>query len=163
MSINTKYKEDIADPQLNISSLNKEFDINIQTTNFTEQINEINKMRKDLNDIESTLPDVDQIIYDNIDRANRLLDNIEIDINKGNTNARLLEVTGQLINAVTVAATSITGIGYNQQIIDSKNRALDIKEQEVAVKSAVLGAKEVNITNNNLTMSREDLLKMIKD
>lgn len=159
----TKYKEDVADPQLNVSMLDKEFNVDVQTSDFSDQIEEIQEMRKELSDIESDLPDVDQIIYDNIDRANRFLDKIEENMTRGDLSARLLEVTGQLINAVTAAATSITGIGYNQQIIDNKNRALDIKEKEASVKAALSGAKEVSITNNNLTMSREELLKMIRD
>ena len=164
MSTDTKYKEDVADPQVNISMLDEEFNIDIQNDSLDKQISDISQMRKELSEIEKSLPDVDQIILDNIDRANRLLNKIEIDIERGNTSARLLEVTGQLINAVTTAATSITGISYNQQIIDNKNRALDIKEQEIAVKSAISGgAKEVNVTNNQLIMSREDILKMIKE
>ena len=163
MSTDTKYNEDVADPQLNVEMLDREFNIDIQTSNFSDQIDEINEMRKELTNIEENLPDVDQIIFDNIERANRFLDKIEDNMTRGDLSARLLEVTGQLINAVTTAAISVTGIGYNQQIIDNKNRALDIKEKDIAVKSVIKGVKEVNITNNNLTMSREDLLKMIKE
>jgi hypothetical protein len=40
---------------------------------------------------------------------------------------------------------------------------LDIKEKELAVKGIVKGAENVNITNNNLVMTREDLLKMLDE
>ena len=120
-------------------------------------------MRKELADIDEDAIDSDQIIMDNISRANRILDIVEENILAGDHSARFLEVAGQLINAVTSAATSITGISYNQQLIDTKNRALDIKEKEVTVKGIVKNADNVNITNNNLVMSREDLLKMINE
>jgi hypothetical protein len=157
-----KWKEDKADPQVNVDLLNSEFDIEI-SSNLDKTVQEVKEMRKELKELESDLPDADQIIYDNIERANRILDTIEFDISNGDHSARLLEVVGQLINAVTSAATSITGISYNQQLIDHKNRMLDIKEKELAVKGIVKGAENVNITNNNLVMTREDLLKMLDE
>jgi len=159
-----EYKEDKTDPQINMDSLNKEFDVQIQSEDSMEvQIQEVQDMRKELTEIENGFPDSDQIILDNIKRANRILDIVEKNIKEGDHSARFLEVAGQLINAVTAAATSVTGISYNQQIIDNKNRALDIKERELEVKSIVKGAENVNITNNNLVMSREDLLDMINE
>ena len=159
-----EYKEDKTDPQINMDSLNKEFDVQIQSEDSMEvQIQEVQDMRKELTEIENGFPDSDQIILDNIERANRILDIVEKNIKEGDHSARFLEVAGQLINAVTAAATSVTGISYNQQIIDNKNRALDIKERELEVKSIVKGAENVNITNNNLVMSREDLLDMINE
>lgn len=156
------YTEDKADPQLNTQSLNKEFNIDIQTGEiFDKQIQDVNSMRKELSELKLDMPDSDQIIFENIERANRILDKIETNIRNGEMSARLLEVAGQLINAVTSAATSITGISYNQQVIDTKNRALDIKEKEVAVKGIVKNADTVNIQNNQLLMTREELLKMI--
>jgi hypothetical protein len=157
-----KWKEDKADPQVNVDLLNSEFDIEIPS-NIDKTIQEVKEMRKELKELESDLPDADQIIYDNIERANRILDTIEHDIQNGDHSARLLEVVGQLINAVTSAATSITGISYNQQVIDHKNRMLDIKEKELAVRGIAKGAENVNITNNNLVMTREDLLKMLDE
>ena len=165
-----EYGEDKADPQVNSNLLNKEFDIvntitgEIVNTNI--DIQEVKDMRKELQDLETDAPDSDQIILDNINRANRILDKLEEGILSGDHSARGIEVVGQLINAVTVAATSVTGISYNQQIIDNKNRALDIKEQEMLVKQtlkSVKGAENVNITNNNLVMTREDLLKMMEE
>jgi len=158
-----KYKEDKADPQVNINGLNEEF--NISTNNIDSQIQDIKNMKKELRDISKDLDgeDPDKIILDNIDRANRMLDLIETDICNGERSARMFEVVGQLINAITTAATSITGISYNQQVIDNKNRALDIKEKELTIKGIVKGAENVNVTNNNLIMTREELLKMINE
>jgi len=158
-----KYKEDKADPQLDMNSLNYEFNIDIVSNNIDKQIEEVKNLKEELTNLEDNIVDSDQILIDNIERANRILDKIEVDINNGNSSARLIEVVGQLINAVTSAATSITGISYNQQVIDTKNRALDIKEKEIAVKGIVKNADNVNITTNNLVMSREELLKLINE
>lgn len=159
---NEKFKENEPDPQMNISELDAIFDVAIDKRSIDKQVQEVDEMRKEIQVLSDDLPDADQLIIDNIDRANRILDKIEDNLDRGELSARLFEVTGQLINAVTAAATSITGISYNQQSIDIKTRALDIKEAENEVKSLVKGAKEVNITNNNLTMSREKILEMIK-
>jgi tRNA A58 N-methylase Trm61 len=161
MSSDNKYCEDKADPQMNVSDLDEVF--NIDNSVINKQVQEVTDMRKEIQELEDSLPDVDSIILDNITRANNLLDKIEDSLGRGDVSARLLEVAGQLINAVTSAAVSITGMGHNQQQIDVKNRALDIKEKENTIKDALKGAKEVNITNNNLTMSRESILDMIKE
>jgi len=159
-----EFNEDRANPQVNVQSLNKEFNIDIESGNIlNQQIQKVQEMRTELAEIDEDAIDSDKIIMDNINRANRILDIVETNVENGDHSARFLEVAGQLINAVTAAATSITGISYNQQVIDTKNRALDIKEKEVAVKGIVKNADNVNITNNNLVMSREDLLKMIKE
>ena len=160
----TRYKEDKADPQVNIDKLNSIFDIDMNLNgNIENQLESIKNMRKELLNIQEDVPDADQIIHDNIKRANAILDIIETDIKKGDRSARLIEVYTQLINAITNAATSITGISYNQQMIEYKNRSLDIKEKELMVKSAIKGADNVNITTNNLVMNREELLKMLED
>ena len=159
----TKYKEDYADPQLNIEGLDREF--NIKGGNITTQINQISDMKKELQGISKELEgeDPDKIILDNINRANRMLDLIEEDVKSGSRSARLFEVCGQLINAITSAATSITGISYNQQVIDNKERALDIKEKELTVKNIARGDGDVNVTNNNLIMTQQQLLDMLKE
>ncbi len=164
MSTETKYNSDKADPQINFNSLDDAFNID---NSIDTQIEEVKSMKQELKKLEDDLPDADQIILDNIERANEILDKVQTAIINGDTSARLIEVAAQLINAVTSAATAITGIGYNQQVIDNKNRALDIKEKEIGVKMAMgqvpAGTKEVNITNNNLMMNREDLLKLMNE
>ena len=171
MSEQTKHNSDKSDPCINFTELDNVFNIDqdatieITTNNTEKAIQEVQDMKKELQALENDMPDADQIILDNIDKANDILDTVMVNINRGDISARLIEVAAQLINAVTAAATSITGIGYNQQQIDIKNRALDIKEQELSVKIALghgTGAKEVNITNNNLSMNREELLKMME-
>ena len=168
----TTYDEDRADPQMNVGLLDKEFNIDRSINNpividvDSEVIDnqEVIDMRNELKGLEEELPDADQIILDNIERANRILDIIELSISKGSDSARLIEVCGQLINAVTVAATSITGISYNQQVIDNKNRALDIKEKEITVKQLTASKKSENVNiTNNLIMTREELLELLEN
>ena len=169
MSEETRFNSDKADPQMNISTLDKEFNIDPNRTieiqdDTGKAIQEVQDMKKELQSLENDIPDADKIIVDNIDKANDILDTVMVNINRGDISARLVEVAAQLINAITASATSITGIGYNQQQIDVKNRALDIKQQELTIKKStglIKGAENVNITNNNVIMNREQLLKMM--
>lgn len=174
-----KWEETKTSPQMNVSLLDNEFGIDkkMVDTNTLVDVNtgeifdmekclsDVDTLRKDLEAVSTNLVVPDEIISKNIDRANKFLDKIQEQIESGDLNARLFEVAGQLIMAVTAAATSITGISYNQQIIDNKNRALDIKEKEMKVKSIqgdiIKGAENVNITNNTLIMNREQLLEML--
>lgn len=160
-----KFRRDYADPEPNIDNLDEIFNTSHRIIDMDtgEIIGEVNDMRKELKEIEDSLPDVDQIILDNINRANRILDKVENSIATGAFTASMLEAAGKLIDSVTSAATSITGIGYNNEIIRQKERDLDIKEKKLMIDQALKNAGNVNITNNNLVMNREELMKMIKD
>ena len=86
------------------------------------QLNQIQEMRKELKEMNDTDPD--DIIYDNIDRANRFLDVLEnriLDNEKDKTLPRLMEVASQLINAITQATQSIVGIQKNEMDFAYKN------------------------------------------
>lgn len=159
---------DCADPDPNTKALDDLFNVAIENnqiidTGTGEILGEVNAMRKELQDLQDELPDADQILVDNIARANRLLDKVEDEMERGSFKASMIEAAGRLIETVTSAANSITGIGYNAEVIRQKDRDLDRKERELLVKGLVKGADNVNITNNNLVMNREELLKMIND
>ena len=178
-----KFKKDVADPDVNIMKLNEIFEIAESTGDLVDTTtgeviemtamdtaeikSEVSEMRKELKEIEDSMPDVDQIILDNIDRANRFLDNIEEQIMKGNGSATMMESCATLINAVTQAATSITGISYNNDVLEIRRGELALRERKVSIDamkgnqpiipSTVQG--DVNITNQTITMTREELLK----
>ena len=179
MEDGNRFKKDVADPETNVKSLDAIFDIDpstgdlintntgeISDVNDANTILEVKQMRKELKKIEDDLPDmpdVDQIILDNIKRANRFLDKIEDEVMTGNGSAIMIESVGTLINAVTQAATSITGISYNNDIVEIRREELRLREKKMTIESIAKGAKEVHITNNNLTMTREELLKELQD
>lgn len=117
----------------------------------------------------------DSILYKNIERANKLLDKLESSILSQETpNARLIEVCGQLINAITTATTSIAGNSFAAQKHEYNMKMIEVKEQEVEVKrivatnkvdSANKGGGGDNSSNEKkvLVMDRESLLRMIED
>jgi hypothetical protein len=99
---------------------------------------------------------------ENIERANRLLDIAENAITSGGeTNARLFEVCGQLINSITSASVSIQNSSFGNQKHEYNMRMLAIKEGELAVKRALAGEKEEKSSDKVIVMDRESLLKMI--
>jgi hypothetical protein len=159
---------DYADPEPNTNALDDLFNVAIENnqiidTGTGEILGEVNAMRKELQELQDDLPDADQILVDNIARANRILDKVEDSIDRGVFTASMIEAAGRMIETVTSAANSITGIGYNAEVIRQKDRDLDRKERELLVKGLVKGAENVTINNNNLTMNREELLKLISD
>jgi hypothetical protein len=86
---------------LNRKKLSEEFDMDF------EENNEITDLVPKVTD--------KSVLESNIDRANRILDLIEGELNDGNFEARLIEVAGQLINSVTNAQKEIiSDINYNE-------------------------------------------------
>lgn len=170
MKEETRFNSDMAEAQLNTKKLDSIFNIDRNTLildsqdNSDKQLQDIQNMRKEIEELsKKTSPDPDSILYDNIQRANRLLDKAEDSLDHGGIDNRRLEVMAQLINAITSASSSIMGESYNQQMLEHKERELDIKEQQILLKQTLKGEK-ANITQNNLIVTnREDLLKMINN
>ena len=173
-----KFVKDQAEPEANIDELDEIFNVEITTNRIVDRdtgdlidgktgeiLDEVNSMRKELADIQETTPDVDKIILTNIDRANRILDKIEGDItgDRGQYTASLIEAASNLINTVTSAANSITGIGVGLEQLRQKDRALDLKDKEITLKGIMKGDGNVTVNNNSLVMNREDLMKMINE
>lgn len=159
-----KFKKDVAEIDTNVNNLDKIFNVDTNTGEVTEiNVSDIKSMRQELQEIESSLPNVDNIIMSNIERANRLLDLVEGQVIRGNISGSMLESIATMINAITSAATSITGISYNNEVLNIKREELAYKEKKLTIDSIAKGAKEVHITNNNLTMTREQLLKELRE
>jgi len=168
-TIDNKYVKDQPDPAVDTHGLDELFNVAIENnqiidTDTGEVIDTVKGMRMELAEVADG-PDIDQIILDNIDRANRFLDKIENDITgeRGTYTASLMEAVGKLIDTVTSAANSVTGISHNAEVLRQKERDLDIKEKKLMLGSIVKGAENVNITNNQLVMNREELMQMIKE
>jgi len=162
------FLKDHADPEPNTSALDDLFNVavvdsQIVNSDTGEILGEVNSMRKELEDLKEGIPDADQIIVDNIARANRILDRVESCIGTGAFTATMIEAAAKLIESVTSAANSITGISFNAEVIRQKDRELDRKEKELTIKGLVKGAENVTINNNQLIMNREDLMKMIRE
>ena len=114
------------------------------------------------NDIDRLEPvnvdDPEEVIKSNIERAERILNILESELNRGNITARMMEVGSTLINSVTSSA---------KELISGKNyeRYLQIRESLVKYKYDELEYKKnkkEQPTNQNLIIAnREDILKII--
>lgn len=154
----SRYDEDKSDRMINSNKLNSLFGSSGAVDN--QEINNTISESEEITESLEEQDNPDDIIYRNIERANRFLDQIENNLASG-LNARLFEVAAGLIATVTQAATSIVGNTKNMEI-EYKQRILDLKEREIAVKEA-LGSKGGGKTINNMIVTdRESLLKMIK-
>jgi hypothetical protein len=105
-----------------------------------------------------TADDPEDVIKDNIERANRILDRVENEMNNGNFSARMVEVAANVINGITVAGKELIGnINYK--------RYLQIREAMLQYKYDELEMKKTNFktpTSQNIIFSdRESVLKFL--
>lgn len=105
-----------------------------------------------------TADDPVEVIKDNIERANRILDRVENEMNRGNFSARMVEVAGNIINSITAAG---------KEVISDTNykRYLQIREGMLQYKYDELEMKKSNFktpTSQNIIFSdRESVLKFL--
>lgn len=144
-----------------------------QNASQNQQLEKLSEMRQELQTSlkeKEDKEDPDNILYKNIDRANKFLDILEKEIllkdedDEGNRKekknlSRLFEVSAQLINAITTATTSIAGSYKDELEYEYKLQVLEIKNKELAIKEAIQGDGKGNKTTNNLIVTdRESIL-----
>ena len=119
-------------------------------------------------DIEPTDKTPEEVMRENITRANKILDIIMLNMSQGNMTARLVEVASQVINSVTATSKEIMSNDNYSKYIKIKDKLKDLKEREVVIKEQtalrlskkqLTGGKTVN--QNIIVSSREDLLKLM--
>jgi hypothetical protein len=119
--------------------------------------------------IETEERQTEEIVRQNIAKANFLLDLIITNAAAGNFNPRGLEVATQLINAITTASANLTDdvhFGFEQSI---KEKTLLLKERELELKKMVADSRkgitqgDIYTQNNVIVASREEVLKMIRN
>jgi hypothetical protein len=162
----------MSNDKFDFSSLDKEFGLTT-TPNSSHEVDFINDMRSQLPTVQDLPPDPDDILYKNIERANKILDKLEESILLGDgVNARLIEVYGQILNSITSASTSLSGNTFAQQKHEYNMKLVEVKQQEVEVKRIVAGTKLAGLQESKgdesrpekvLVMDRESLLKMIAE
>lgn len=142
-----------------------------------QQLEKIKQMKTDLAESmkqKENQEDPDNILYENIDRANRFLDILENEITeedpeskkrKNKNISRLFEVSAQLINAITSATQSIAGSYKDEMEYQYKLELLELKNKELMIKHALGGGQGSgsNTTNNLIVSSREELLDIINN
>jgi len=148
-------------PELNSERLDDEFNIE----SIKEEAKEV---RQNLKNIEvSDKPQ--EILKDNIARANRILDLIEETMtnrDKGGLGASIAEVAGQLINSVTNSANQIIQTQYNEQFLDIKQQITNLKAIELKIKAKQLESRENNKNPGKqqiIVTDRESIMKILKD
>lgn len=149
---------------VDIRSLEEEFDVEEVRTEYS-------RLRERVRNLDQ-YEDPNEVLRQNIERANALLDRIEEAIDVPGADAprgglaRLVEVAAKLIDSVTTAANSMMSVTFNNQEQEYKTKVLSLKELEVQAKLAAQpGAKAItNQTNNTLivTSDRNSLLDMLK-
>jgi hypothetical protein len=156
--------------EVNETILEQEFNLNIEEEVTDNRIEAINEMRRQLM-VAGQEEDPDVILLKNIDRANTLLDTAQEAIENGAENAaRMYEVSAQLINAITSAATSVQNSTFGMQKHEYNMKMIEVKEKELIVKQAIAQGKLESQRSvagdgsgkNVVVMSREELLNMIE-
>ena len=110
--------------------------------------------------IEEEDPDI--IIKGNIERANRILDQVEDELVNGNFSARLVEVAAKTMDSITNAVSQIQSTSYNNDYLQLKQRMLLLKQEELDYK--VKNLKKPNIGSQNIILTdRESVLKALKN
>lgn len=132
---------------------------------------DIEEARKELDIVQDQIDNEEtpnDILKQNVGRAQRLLDKIETEWETGTTNAtiKLVEVAAKLIDCITSAANSMITNDVNLETTNQKQEYLDLKKLEFDLKKSKMEGKEqtpstINNTQNNVYLtSREDILKL---
>jgi hypothetical protein len=102
--------------------------------------------------------DPEEVLKENIERANRILDRVEQELESGNFTARMVEVAGNILNTVTNSSKEIlANINYKKY--------LQIRQSMVQYKYDELEAKQTKFRSPNsqniIVSNREDIMKLI--
>ena len=174
---------------LNLSLIHSELE-NFKKSDDNTKLQKIQKMKNELQESikkREEYEDPDNILYKNIDRANRMLDILEEKIKEkayfvedepkddtedgdkkkkkktSDSLARLFEVTALLLNTITTATNSIAGSFKDDLDYQYKLEMLTLEKQKLAVKFAMSGIKggEIDKDSDVINLNREELLEMM--
>lgn len=140
--------------EIDREGLSEEFDIDCVES-------EVKEMVRQFDDGEEA--DIENILLQNVNRANRILDRIEHEINAGNFSSRISEVASQLVNSVTNAAAQISSDRYNTDYLQLRRSIVQLERMKLDLKRTDQNAGKANVTNQNIIVAdRESLLKFLK-
>lgn len=144
-------------PKINDEKLSEHLDIDEGFDAVEAQVVEI----LDSLDINTVRKSPDQVLSENIGRANRILDIMELDAaTTMKISARKAEVMAQMINAVTNAATSIISDDYNKEYLQIRRDVLLLKERELGIREIGAGTPG---TQQLIITDRESIIRVLKD
>ena len=148
--------------RIDLDKLSEEFGINKKDLSDLEGKQE-EELSTDFPDSkEAVVSDPDRILENNINKANTVLDRIISEMRSGNFSARMAEVAGQLVNAVTMAVDKVYAKNAGIDNLLVKRKMIDLKEKEADIRERIIGAKSK--TREKLIITdRETIMNMIKD
>lgn len=120
-------------------------------------------IENDAKDISIKKGSSEDLLRDNIDRANRILDSVELELSSGNISPRMFEVAGLLINAVSTAVAQLNISEFNKSGLLLKERMIELNRMKI--EAEVRDGKIKSITNqqNIIVTDRETILKMLDE
>ena len=102
--------------------------------------------------------DPEGVIKSNIERADRILNILEGELNRGNITARMMEVASTLINSVTLSSKELITSNNYKRYLQIREKMVEYKYDELEYKK---NKKEQPQNQNLIIASREDILKVI--
>ena len=131
--------------------------------NKLEDVFDIESAEKEISSLPMADEDsADDIIKENIIRANRILDTVEDEMLNGNFSARMCEVASKLIDSVTGAASQIQNNTYNNEYLLLREKLVELKRIETERKVSM--AAGGNTTNQNIIVTdRQSILDILNN
>lgn len=138
-------------PDIDRNGLSEEF--NLDTSNRVEVLDD-NSFEIEWEDSE----DPKQMLDNNIERANRILDQVEEEMNNGNFSARLVEVAGQIINSITNSTKEIISDNNYKKYLQIREKMVSLQKEKLKI----LENKLKKSSGNTLVITdRESILNII--
>lgn len=158
--------------KIDLEKLSKEFGIdeeeleglgdNDQSSEYSEQ--QLPPEQENMPEGEEVdLDDPERILEENIRKANRVLDKILLEMGKGMFTARMAEVAGQLVNAVTNAVDKVFARDAGVKNLLIKDKMLGLKEKEANIKEKLFEARQGGKKQKELVVTdRETILNLLE-
>jgi len=104
----------------------------------------------------------EQILQQNVVKANLVLDRIISEIEGGSMSARMAEVAAKTVDSITNLAATMGNLTFQFQDLQTKLAMIKLKERQVEIQQNKI-TQVTKIGNQNiLVTNREDLLKLLK-
>lgn len=106
----------------------------------------------------------DQVLSDNIGKANAILDRIIVEMNRTGMSPRLGEVAGQLIANINQSVGQLYGKNIDIGNLHLKSKLVEYKKREIELKEKMASKNAGGVVNQNLIVTdRETVLKLLRE
>ena len=143
-------------PELNRKKLSEQFEMDVETVEA-----EIVNVVKNIKDGD----DPDNILKENIKRANGILDKVEEEILNGNFSARMVEVAAKILESITNSASQIQSSNYNNEYLLLREKMVELKklQHNFKIKQAATLPLPGGQTEKLIITDRESILKILRN